>query len=314
MFLIFKKKYFYLVLLVFFVATIAYSSDILRKHCFTLNRAAWYDFTMKRDLICVMLAYPEYVVDLEKRNDKVYLITKNGNKIVYDDKVKKNDNEKLYNPDIQDALEKSYIFNEIDKVPVGNDCGRNRVYELLGNVYGKSSSEIKKNLVLVDFGYHKFLFNKNNGAARALRNADSQIKDKLKIDKGIYAYVYPSSGTYNDRLIAGTNRLSPHAYGIAIDLKSHKNDYWKWSLKKDADSRIAKYPKSLVKIFENNNFVWGGKWEHFDILHFEYRPEIIIKSKYFSKATLLKTKWYEPLPYNNVNVRNLVMLIDEKLK
>ena len=129
----------------------------------------------------------------------------------------------------------------------------------------------------------------------------------------MYNYIYPISGTFNNRYIAGTNRLSPHAYGIAIDLKSDKNDYWKWATKENANERIANYPKHIVKTFENNNFIWGGKWEHFDILHFEYRPEIIIKAKYFSKKSLSKVKWYDNLPYKNKEIKKLILLINKRL-
>jgi peptidoglycan L-alanyl-D-glutamate endopeptidase CwlK len=31
-----------------------------------------------------------------------------------------------------------------------------------------------------------------------------------------------------------------------------------------------------VTIFENHGFIWGGKWYHFDTMHFEYRPELLV--------------------------------------
>ena len=92
-------------------------------------------------------------------------------------------------------------------------------------------------------------------------------------------------GCYNIRDIRGKGgTLSAHSYGIAIDLKSYKRDYWKWSSKEDGKKRICEYPKELIEAFEKNNFVWGGRWGHFDILHFEYRPEIILKAKYFANC------------------------------
>ena len=39
------------------------------------------------------------------------------------------------------------------------------------------------------------------------------------------------------------------------------------------------FPSAIVSLFEDNGFIWGGKWEHFDLMHFEYRPELIIKAK-----------------------------------
>jgi hypothetical protein len=32
-------------------------------------------------------------------------------------------------------------------------------------------------------------------------------------------------------------------------------------------------------VFERQGFIWGGKWWHFDTMHFEYRPEIIAHAK-----------------------------------
>jgi hypothetical protein len=35
-------------------------------------------------------------------------------------------------------------------------------------------------------------------------------------------------------------------------------------------------PAALVRAFERQGFVWGGKWLFFDTMHFEYRPEILL--------------------------------------
>jgi hypothetical protein len=34
-------------------------------------------------------------------------------------------------------------------------------------------------------------------------------------------------------------------------------------------------PQEVVAIFEKRGFIWGGKWYHFDTMHFEYRPELL---------------------------------------
>jgi peptidoglycan LD-endopeptidase CwlK len=31
----------------------------------------------------------------------------------------------------------------------------------------------------------------------------------------------------------------------------------------------------IVAIFEKHGFIWGGKWYHYDTMHFEYRPELM---------------------------------------
>ena len=36
-------------------------------------------------------------------------------------------------------------------------------------------------------------------------------------------------------------------------------------------------PREIVDIFERHGFIWGGKWYHYDTMHFEYRPELLIQ-------------------------------------
>ena len=31
----------------------------------------------------------------------------------------------------------------------------------------------------------------------------------------------------------------------------------------------------IVDIFERHGFIWGGKWYHYDTMHFEHRPELL---------------------------------------
>jgi D-alanyl-D-alanine carboxypeptidase len=38
-------------------------------------------------------------------------------------------------------------------------------------------------------------------------------------------------------------------------------------------------PLEIVHIFEKHGFIWGGKWYHYDTMHFEYRPEIIATAR-----------------------------------
>ena len=37
---------------------------------------------------------------------------------------------------------------------------------------------------------------------------------------------------------------------------------------------LADFAK-IVEIFERHGFIWGGKWYHYDTMHFEYRPELL---------------------------------------
>lgn len=268
---------------------------------------------MKQDLLTIMIAYPNFISKIEKINNKVYLVTKSNKKIIYDGKKQKSYNEKLINPDIQDVLEQPYPLYKTNKIMDKNfDPGRFRHYELLNEVYGNSKNSIEKNLKPLKYCYTNYLFNSKNNAINYLENT---LKELLSISKNrpdIKNLLYPASGTYNYRVISGTGRLSPHSYGIAIDLRSTPNDYWKWTSKDKGEDRLSKYPDDLISIFEKNNFIWGGKWEHFDILHFEYRPEIILKSRYFSNWNCNK-KWYEGVPLNE-DTKMYINIIESSLK
>ncbi|MGW8266533.1 MAG: M15 family metallopeptidase, partial [Longimicrobiales bacterium] len=43
-------------------------------------------------------------------------------------------------------------------------------------------------------------------------------------------------------------------------------------------------PPAVVEAFERHGFVWGGKWAHFDTMHFEYRPEILYYNRMVAGA------------------------------
>jgi hypothetical protein len=93
---------------------------------------------------------------------------------------------------------------------------------------------------------------------------------------------------YNWRTIAGTDRRSYHAYGVAVDLVPIGYSgwaYWQWA----ADAGVSRWwrlapserlsvPQAVIDAFEAEGFVWGGKWLFFDNIHFEYRPEVLLLS------------------------------------
>ena len=89
---------------------------------------------------------------------------------------------------------------------------------------------------------------------------------------------YPIAGTYNCRAVADTGEPSPHSYGIAIDLNLAFSDYWFWHPQPGNIAYRNRMPEEIVKIFENHGFIWGGKWYHYDTMHFEYRPELLAVS------------------------------------
>lgn len=275
-----------------------------------------YEINMKQDLLSLMMAYPGYITGVKRGdNGYVFLIIKNGKKILYDDRKKKSHEQKLADPDIQDMMEQVYPLGKILKLMELNfDPGRAREYNLLGEVYGGYRQQIEKNLTSVSIGYMNCQFNRNNEAAASLRSAAKEITSLIKNNQKIGSFVFPCSGTFNYRMISGTGRLSPHSYGIAIDLARNKKDYWQWATAKEGQERISVYPNEIVEVFEKYNFIWGGKWGHFDILHFEYRPEIIIKARYFGGSHDVGKAWYSSVHPQEGPVKEYIYKIDEALK
>ena len=89
-------------------------------------------------------------------------------------------------------------------------------------------------------------------------------------------FLVPAAGTYNCRVIAGTDRVSAHGWGIALDIAIGSTDYWYWS---DPTGKNVVFrnriPAEIGAVFERHGFVWGARWYHHDTMHFEYRPEIL---------------------------------------
>jgi hypothetical protein len=114
-----------------------------------------------------------------------------------------------------------------------------------------------------------------NGVADRLAAVSRELE---RLPARLIKFLVPSAGTYNCRPIAETDRLSVHAYGAAIDVNTKYSDYWLWAKRKEKTNEPVwrnRIPLEIVEIFERHGFIWGGKWYHFDTMHFEYRPEII---------------------------------------
>ncbi|HIE68912.1 MAG TPA: M15 family peptidase [Planctomycetes bacterium] len=183
-------------------------------------------------------------------------------------------------PDIEDQFAMTYPTGELMAPPAKNfDPGRFRNDSFFTKMYGDcSKGEVEPNLVTVNW-----LPKKGGGQVRVTRinGVDKKIKaisDELDaLPDRFTPYLVSPGGTYVCRVIAGTKRRSAHAYGTAIDINVPHSDYWRWS-KPKADGTIPyrnRIPYEIVRIFEKHGFIWGGKWYHYDTMHFEYRPELL---------------------------------------
>jgi hypothetical protein len=158
------------------------------------------------------------------------------------------------------------------------DPGRARVEALFQALYGSSAAEVKSTLQktrIEGAATATFLMTNRQGVACQMAAALAEVAT-LKID---WTPAFTDvGGSFNWRKIAGTDRYSAHSYGIAFDLNPAVGGYWRWAGRPEGDAGPFdnKIPAEIVAIFERFGFIWGGKWHHFDGMHFEYRPEMIL--------------------------------------
>jgi D-alanyl-D-alanine carboxypeptidase len=90
-----------------------------------------------------------------------------------------------------------------------------------------------------------------------------QLKAALQdvIEQGLTDKIHPSeyAGCYYPRFIAGTNSLSNHSFGLALDLNVPGNQR----------GTVGEMDRGVVAIFKKWGFAWGGDWHYTDPMHFE---------------------------------------------
>jgi len=237
--------------------------------------------SLPTDLAVLTASYPGFCLGLELRQDrKLYLIMKNQVKILYNDGLVKSFEAKLQSPDLKDMLAQLYQPGRSQEpFRPDYDPGRCRVDAFFTAVYGASASEVKGNLVPVPFCGATVWFNAQNGAARALESVGRELAALLAKRPQWRQYLFPLGGSFLWRNIAGTSRLSPHSWGNALDLNPRYGSYWRDRKTGGVEVEAMRnhYPQEIVDLFEKHGFIWGGKWSHYDLMHFEYRPELLRK-------------------------------------
>ena len=112
-----------------------------------------------------------------------------------------------------------------------------------------------------------------NGVAERLAAVSEELD---ALPAAVKRYAYPPAGTYNCRTVADTGEPSMHSWGAAIDINAARADYWLWHGSGVIDAGLVnRIPPEIVAVFERHGFIWGGKWSHYDTMHFEYRPELL---------------------------------------
>ena len=233
------------------------------------------------DIARLVAVYPLFL----DRVDGNVLVWKDGARMPIDDGRGAKDHETLLTgADIKDMFFAPYPIGPMREPPRRNsDPGRVRNLEFFDRMYGDCrAGGAASNLVDVVWLPKKWgkslKVTRINGVASRLSAVSAEL-DALppRFDQ----FLFPSAGTYVCRPIAGTTRLSAHGHGIAIDIAVKPAHYWLWSAGKAGAAvpyRNA-IPFGIVEIFERHGFIWGGKWYHYDTMHFEYRPELMPLSR-----------------------------------
>jgi hypothetical protein len=134
----------------------------------------------------------------------------------------------------------------------------------------------------------------HEGIQKSLQRINQRILELSKTSTEIAEFLrgIKSIDGYNWREIRGTQRKSFHSWGLAVDILHKKLGgkaiYWEWERERNENWMILPLrerwapPAKVIEAFETEGFIWGGKWDLYDDMHFEYRPELFEIRKIFS--------------------------------
>jgi hypothetical protein len=221
-----------------------------------------------RALACLSKWYPVEPVKV----DGAWHARVGGATYPWDDGKAKSFEEKLVSPDLEDTFSIPYTPGPITPVTRENeDPGRIRFDPLFHATYG--GSEAKVDVVVITFLGQKLKVHRK--AAPAFERVAKRLAEVQAKDPSLAPYLTKLGGTFNWRKIANTNRQSAHSYGVSIDLNTARSHYWEWAKPKEPVRWANRIPQVIVDAFEAEGFIWGGRWYHYDTMHFEYRPELL---------------------------------------
>lgn len=194
-----------------------------------------------------------------------------------------------------DALERSpdcdpifydYPLDPLTEPTPVSDDDPSYCTDVLESLWGESEGQIRAHGQSTTFFGRKLFL--NNLAIEALSDVERDLERIARVDAEVAAWVRDLAITYSyvDRGIAGSSTRSHHAWGMAVDFVPNsyggRHVYWRWSRVHDREGwheipleRRWSPPQAVIEAFEAHGFLWGGKWAHFDNIHFEYRPEIL---------------------------------------
>jgi hypothetical protein len=228
----------------------------------------------------LVTSYPDVLSKFEAR--KLYWRDASVTEIPADQTIKSFE-QTLRGASLLDQMRLVYPRGVLEAPPeVNADPGRFRNVSFFRKMYGNCwRNEVQGQIVPVvwlprTWGYPIHATTVNGVAQKlaAISNEIDLLPDKIK------RAAYPASGSFVCRGIVDTGQPSMHSYGAAIDLNISLGDYWYWQrMTKGALTYRNRMPSEIVEIFERHGFIWGGKWYHYDTMHFEYRPELLVRAR-----------------------------------
>jgi D-alanyl-D-alanine carboxypeptidase len=220
-----------------------------------------------------------YVVTPELRGGAWLAVLPDGTAIPYDDGQAKTFEQKLERPDVEDTFSQPYRAGPIRPVTTPDeDPGRIRLDAVFKATYGASAEKV--DVVPIRFLGQSLKVHRK--VAPAFAAVERRLETALAKDPSLRPHLVGVGGTFNWRPIAGTDRPSAHSYGISMDINTRRSHYWRWA--KGPVRWQNAIPQAIVDAFEAEGFIWGGRWFHYDTMHFEYRPELL-DARCFSPGT-----------------------------
>ena len=215
-------------------------------------------------------------------------------RILYDDGVARSPAQALLSGTVRESMADPYPLEPQRPLPGPDERpGRVRSLPLLQALYGEDEKAVRRGLVSTHLHGAALRLSRRAGVSAALARVDAALAALAQSNPArlaaIKPYLLPLGGGFFWRPIRGEKRLSPHSFGMALDLNPRKGAYWRWS-GGISHPEQALYPQELVAIFEDAGFIWGGKWREYDLMHFEYRPELICKARALAPAASEKTE------------------------
>lgn len=263
-------------------------------------------FSTPKELDNFIKAYPEcnfkskYIPDI---NDFLITVTFNSKTAYFywaDGRLlpqEEMDNKNIYNPllysytkDIPDP--QNFTDEDIQKIKEYTDYNNRQnsgivptyFYDFIYDCQTRKNAET--HIISVSF-LGKYV-NINERIRGPLKNVENRINELAKTDDEVAEFVTKLARVdgYNWREISDSGKKSLHSVGIAIDILpkgwGQKNLYWLWRRDIDKENwmklsleRRWTAPSKVIEAFEEEGFVYGGKWINWDNMHFEYTPEIL---------------------------------------